>query len=115
MKKSLGGVLAGLMIALFLWGAFFENNSISILINGQEVTGSMKGVLGAGGLLISLVALICFAILLALAFAGTGIIILGCMIVGIGFATALVFPFLLPVLVPLGLIWIYIALTRAKS
>ena len=67
-----------------------------------------------GGLVVSLVALISFAILLARAFAGTGII-LGCMIIGAGFATALVFPFRLPVLVPLGLVWVYIALTRTNS
>lgn len=115
MKKNLGVVLAGLMIVLFLWGAFFENGSTSIIINGQEVTGPLKGMLGAGGLVVSLVALSCFAILLALAFAGTGIIMLGCLIIGMGFVTALMFPFLLPVLVPLGLVWIFIALTRTRK
>lgn len=115
MKKFFAILFAVLMLALFLWGAFFENSSTSIIINGQEVTGPLKGMLGAGGLVVSLVALSCFAILLALAFAGTGIIVLGCLIVGMGFVTALMFPFLLPVLVPLGLVWIYIALTRTKK
>lgn len=113
MKKTFGLILAVLMIALFLWGVFFE--STSIFINGQEASGLTKGMVGAGGLLVSMVALLCFAIMLALLFTGMGIIVLGCMIIGAGLAAALAFPFLLPVLVPLVLVWIYITLTRKSS
>ncbi len=115
MKKNFWVVFAGVMIALLVWGVFFENSSISILINGQEVTGPMKGILGAGGLVVSLVALICFAILLALVFAGTGIFILGCLIIGVGLVAALMFPFLFPLLVPLALLWLYIVLARRNG
>ncbi len=112
MKKDFWVVFAFLMIALLLWGVFFENSNINIFINGQEVTGSIKGILGAGGLVVSLVALICFAILLALVFAGTGILIISCLIIGIGLGAALMFPFLFPLLVPLALVWLYILLTK---
>jgi hypothetical protein len=114
MKKNFAVMIATLMVALVLWGLFFENSSTMIVINGQEIEGPLKGMLGAGGLVVALIALISLAILLALAFAGTGIIIVGCIIVAIGVFTAFAFPFLFPVLIPLALIWAFIALIRKK-
>jgi len=114
MKKNFAIAIAILMIALILWGIFFENSSTIIVINGQEVEGPLKGMLGAGGLVVVLIALISLAILLALAFAGTGIIVAGCIIVTIGIFTAFVFPFLFPILIPLALVWAFIALIRKK-
>jgi len=115
MKKNFALVFAVLMIALVLWGLFFENSATSIVINGQEVVGPLKGVLGAGGLVVALIAMICLAILLMLAFAGTGVIILGCFIVSAGIVTAFMFPFLFPVLIPLALIWAFVTLMRKKG
>lgn len=114
MKKNFAVMIAALMVALVLWGLFFENSSTIIVINGQEIEGPLKGALGAGGLVVALIALISLAILLALAFAGTGIIIAGCIVVVIGIFSAFVFPFLFPVLIPLALIWAFIALIRKK-
>ncbi|HEY9277299.1 MAG TPA: hypothetical protein VIO87_03775 [Methylotenera sp.] len=114
MKKNVAIVIAALMVALVLWGLFLENSSTMIVINGQEIKGPLKGMLGAGGLVVTLIALISLAILLALAFAGTGIIIMGCIIVTAGIFTAFVFPFLFPILIPLALIWAFIALIRKK-
>lgn len=114
MKKNFAVMIAALMVALVLWGLFFENSSTIIVINGQEIEGPLKGALGAGGLVVALIALISLAILLALAFAGTGIIIAGCIVVAIGIFSAFVFPFLFPVLIPLTLIWAFIALIRKK-
>lgn len=114
MKKNVAVVIAILMLAVVLWGLFFENSSTMIVINGQEIEGPLKGVLGAGGLVVTLIALISLAIILALAFAGTGIIIVGCIIVAIGIFSAFAFPFLFPILIPLTLIWAFIALIRKK-
>jgi hypothetical protein len=114
MKKNFAVMIATLMVALVLWGLFFENSSTIIVINGQEIEGPLKGALGAGGLVVALIALISLAILLALAFAGTGIIIAGCIVGAIGIFSAFVFPFLFPVLIPLALIWAFIALIRKK-
>lgn len=114
MKKNFAVMIAALMVALVLWGLFFESSSTIIVINGQEIEGPLKGALGAGGLVVALIALISLAILLALAFAGTGIIIAGCIVVAIGIFSAFVFPFLFPVLIPLALIWAFIALIRKR-
>ena len=114
MKKNFAMVIAVLMMALVLWGLFFENGSAMIVINGQEIEGPLKGMLGVGGLVLALIALISLAILFALAFAGTGIIIVGCIIVAAGVFTAFVFPFSFPILIPLALVWAFIALIRNK-
>lgn len=115
MKKNFAIIFATLIVALVLWGVFLENSATTIVINGEEIAGPMKGLMGAGGLAVALVGLISLSILLALAFAGTGIIILGCVIVAGGILTAFIFPFLLPVLVPLALIWVFAALLRKKN
>lgn len=115
MKKNFAIVFAVLMVALVLWWLFFENSSTTIVIDGQEISGPLKGLMGAGGLVVVLIALICLAILLALAFAGTGIMILGSIIVGAGIFAAFMFPFLLPLLIPLALVWVFITLIRSKG
>jgi hypothetical protein len=115
MAKKFAVVLAILIAVVALWGLMFENNAITILINGKEVSGPLKGMIGAGGMIVALIALICLAILLALAFAGTGIFVLGCMVVGGVIFAAIMFPFLLPSLIPLTLIWAFVAVVRQKD
>jgi len=115
MTKKFAFILAILMVAVALWGLFFENNSTTIFINGQEVSGPLKGMIGVGGMVVASIALIGLAILMALAFAGTGIIIFGCMVVGSVIFAAFMFPFLLPLLIPLILIWFFIAVVRQKD
>ncbi len=115
MKKNFAIIFAVLMLTLVSWALFFENSATTILINGQVIEGPFKGLLGVGGLAVALIALICLAILLTLVFAGTGIIIFGCIILGIGFVAAFMSPFLFPLLIPLALVWAFIALVRKKN
>jgi len=112
MAKKIATFLAVLIVAIALWGLLFENNSTIILINGQEVGGPLKGVIGAGGMVVALIALIGLAILMALAFAGTGFFIFGGIIVGGLIYATFMFPFLFPMLIPLILIWAFIAIFK---
>jgi predicted exporter len=115
MTKKLAITLAVLMLAIVAWGLFLESNAVTIIINGQQVTGPLKGAIGAAGLVVALIALFCAAILLVFVFAGIGIIVLGCFIfVGIILAW-LTFPFLLPLLIPLAILWGFVAITRRTS
>jgi hypothetical protein len=115
MAKKFAIFVALLMLALVVWGLFFEQHSATILINGQEVGGPLKEVIGAGGMVVALITLISLAILMALAFAGTGIIIFGCLVVGGVIFAVLLFPFMLPLLIPLVLVWAFIALFKQKK
>jgi hypothetical protein len=114
MARKLAIALAIVMLALVVWGLFFENNAITIIINGQQVTGPLKGAVGAGGMVVALIGLLCMAILSVFVFAGLGIIVLGCIMLGGVILAGYAFPFLWPLLIPLAVVWGFIALARHK-
>jgi hypothetical protein len=115
MAKKLAIALAVLMLAIVAWGLFLENSGVTIVINGQEVTGPFQDAVGAGGLVVALIALFCTAILLLFVFAGIGLMLLG-IFVFLGMVVAvLAFPFLLPLLIPLAILWGFVAMTRRTN
>jgi hypothetical protein len=104
--------LAIVMLAIVAWGLFFDTGSTRIIINGHEFTGPLKGSIEASGLIVGMIALFCAAIFLLFVFAGIGIFILGCMIFAALILSGFLFPFLLVPLLPLAIVWIFIAVTR---
>jgi hypothetical protein len=114
MARKLAIGLAISILALVVWGLFFENNAITIVVNGQQVTGPLKGAIGAGGMVVALIGLFCVAILSVFVFAGLGIIVLGGLILFGVILAGFAFPFLLPLLIPLAVVWGFIALARHK-
>jgi len=112
MAKKVAIVLAFVMLVIVAWGLFFEAGSTRIIINGQELIGPFKGAVGAAGLIIGLIALFCAAIFLLFVFAGIGIFILGGVIVVGLILAGFAFPFLLVLLLPLAIVWVFIAITR---
>jgi hypothetical protein len=104
--------LAIVMLAIVAWGLFFDTGSTRIIINGHELTGPLKGSIEASGLIVGMIALFCAAIFLLFVFAGIGIFILGCMIFAALILSGFLFPFLLVPLLPLAIVWIFIAVTR---
>src|SRR5438445_13606693 len=115
MAKKLAIALAVLMLAIVAWGLFLESNVVTIVINGQQVTGPLKGVIGAGGVVVALIALFCAAILLVFVFAGIGVIVLGFFVLVGMILAVLAFPFLLPLLIPLVILWGFVAITRGRA
>ena len=77
--------------------------------------GLLKGVIGAGGLVVALIALFCAAILLVFVFAGIGVIVLGFFVFVAMNLAGLAFPFLLPLLIPFAILWGFVAMTRRTS
>ena len=100
------------MLVIVGWALFAGTNAVTIVINGQEVTGPLKGAIGIGGLVVALIALVCAAILLAFVFAGIGVIVLGLVVLAGLLLALLAFPFLLPVLIPLAIVWAFVAIVR---
>ena len=100
-----------LLLLLLAW-VVFHSSDISILVNGQKLVGPEKLAAEGWSVLVSIVVLFCAAILLAFVFAGLGLIVLG-LVVAAGLVAAwLAFPFLLPLLIPLFLVWIFVAAIR---
>jgi len=101
-------VLVLLLAGLLAWGLLQAGN-ISVTVNGLALAGPMKAALGVWGLIVAAVALFCVAILLAFVIAGVGLVVLGCLVlVGLILATV-AFPFLLPLFLPLFIVWAFVA------
>jgi hypothetical protein len=112
MLRKAAIALAIAMLVIVAWGLFFEAGSTRLIVNGQELVGPLKGTIGAAGLIVGMMALFCAAIFLLFVFAGIGVFILGAAIfAGLLFA-GLAFPFLLVLLLPLAIVWLFIAITR---
>ncbi len=112
MTKKAAIALAIAMLVIVVWGLVFEAGSTRIIVNGRELIGPLKGTIGAAGLVIGLIALFCAAILLLFVFAGIGIFILGAVIFAGLILAGLAFPLLLVLLLPLAIVWLFIATTR---
>jgi hypothetical protein len=112
MAKKAAIALAFVMLVIVAWGLFIEAGSTRIIIDGHELTGPLKGTIGAAGLIVGLIALFCAAIFLLFVFAGIGIFILGGVIVAGLILAGFAFPFLLVLLLPLAIVWVFIAITR---
>ncbi len=113
--KKLALILAVLMLAVFAWTVFFAGDTTRIIINGQELTGPLKGAVSAAGLVLGLVALFCAAIFLAFVVAGIGLFILGAVVVAGLLFGWFAFPLLLFLLVPLAIIWLFVAVGGATK
>jgi hypothetical protein len=115
MTKKMAITLALVMLAIVVWGVFVEGGATRIMINGHELTGPFKGAVGAAGLIVASIALFCAAIFLVFVVAGAGLFILGCILAVGLILSALAFPYLLLVLIPLAIVWVFIAIARHKS
>jgi len=112
--KKLAIFLALVMLLIVAW-ALYVDSGITLIVNGQPVPGLLGGAIGITGVMVAWVALFCLAILLTFVLAGIGLFVLGGFVVA-GLAVAwLMFPFLLFLLVPLALVWIFIALVRGTT
>jgi hypothetical protein len=115
MTKKLALILAILMIVFLAWSLFGLTTNVSVSINGREITGPLGTAVGLWGTILAAVILFCVAILLAFVFAGVGLIIVGCLaLVGI-ILIAVALPFLLPLIVPLFIVWVFCAVCRSSK
>ena len=108
MAKNIAIALVIALVALLAW-VLFRTSEITIVVNGERLTGPMKLAAEGWGLLVAVVGLFCAAILLTFVFAGIGLIVLGVLVFAGLVAIWVVFPFLLPLLIPLFVVWVFVA------
>ena len=112
--KKVAILLALVVLALLAW-ALFRSSGVVITVNGEPLVGPAKLAAEGWGLLVAVVALFCAAILLAFVFAGIGLIVLGVLVL-VGLVLAwLAFPFLVPLLIPLFIVWAFVAAVRSSD
>ncbi len=112
--KKIALLLALVVVALLAW-VLFRSSGVVITVNGEPLTGPVKVAAEGWGLLVAVVALFCAAILLAFVFAGIGLIVLGVLVLAGLVLAWLAFPFLVPLLVPLFLVWLFVAAVRGSD
>ena len=112
MIKKLAIVLAVLMVGFLGWVLLGASDSVSIAINGNQIDSPFDAVTGAWGVISAVVILFCAAILLVFVFFGMALIVLGCLVLAGSILAAMTFPFLLPILIPLFVVWLFCCLVR---
>jgi hypothetical protein len=117
MKKTAAFVIV-FLFALLLWNVFFYSGDMTVNIDGDEVGGPFGALLAmlfaGGGTLIAVLAMLVVGAVLAVVFAGVGIILIGGLGIGAVVLALAISPLLLPLLLPLAVIW-YLASRSRKS
>lgn len=114
MKKLLAFAII-LLLAIAALDAIDPSDMI-VNIDGEEIDGPLGALLGlvfgGVGMLIAAVALTCAAVFVGFLFAGLGIL----MVVGLALLAlvlaAVVAPFMLPLLIPVAIVWFFVARNR---
>jgi hypothetical protein len=115
MVKKLALILALLMIVFLAWVFLGATDAVSITINGREISSPFDAIIGVWGLILAVIILFCVAILLAFVLAGVGLIVLGCLAFVALILAAVAFPFLLPILIPLFIVWLFCSIARRSK
>ncbi|KQQ86554.1 hypothetical protein [Massilia sp. Leaf139] len=114
--KKIAPYLILFLCALLLWDVLFTFGDASFHIDGEEFDGPLGAMFGillaGGGTLIGLLVTLVVGVVLAVVFAGVGVVIIGALaIAGVAVLCAIV-PFLLPLLLPLAVIWYLVSRSR---
>jgi len=116
MKKFL--IFVFILVLACLFFNKIGGSNMTMDFNGNDVDGPLEFLFGmifaGGGLLIALLALICAAVLVGLVMTGVGVlmvaIVAGCIALGLLFSA----PFMLPLLIPVAIIWVLVSRNRKQ-
>ena len=116
MKKTAAFIIL-FLCALLIWNVFtFGVGDNVVNIDGDEIGGPLGALLATlfagGGMLLAGCILVGVGVLLAVVFAGVGILCLGGLAIGALALALLVSPLLLPLLVPVAIVWFLMARSR---
>jgi hypothetical protein len=115
MKKTAYIVIA-FLFALLLWNVFAFGGDSVVSIDGDEFDGPLGALIAmlfaGGGTLIAMLVLLVVGVVLAVVFAGVGIILIGGLGIGAVVLALAISPLLLPLLLPLALIWYMVSRSR---
>ena len=107
MKKTIA-IIVFFLFALFAWNVF-SGSDMSFDIDGEHVDGPLGALLGlvfaGGGMLLAGVIMLFVGAVLAVVFTSVGIVLAGGLAMGMGMLALAISPLLLPLLLPLAVIW----------
>jgi hypothetical protein len=104
------------LLAMLIWNLFVGHGDLSFKLDGEEIDGP-PGALAAllfagGGMLIAGGVMVFVGVVLAVVFAGVGILLVAALGLAAAIVALAVSPLLLPLLLPLALIWFLVHRSR---
>jgi len=115
MKKSATIVIL-FLFALLVWNMFAWSGDMAFHMDGDEIDGPLEALLGlvfaGGGMLLAGGIMLLVGAILAVVFAGVGILAFGGLALGALVLVLLVAPLLLPLLVPVAIVWWLVGRSR---
>lgn len=115
MKKYAPYLLLALF-ALLLWDVVSDGMYVNI--DGEQIDGPLGFLVGmllaGGGTLLGLAITLFVGVVLAVVFASLGVVLLGGLALGMVALGVLVSPLLLPLLLPLAVIWYFVSCARKE-
>lgn len=113
MVKGIAIAFGVALLALLGW-VVLHSSDISVVVNGRKLAGPALLAAEGWGVLVTSVGLLCVVILLTFVFAGVWLILLGAFVFSALLFSWAAFPFLLPVLVPLAIVWAFVAILQNR-
>jgi len=111
--KKLAFILIALLVGYLALSAISANNSFSATINGYRLPNPLDALAGTFGIAVATAAMIFVGILLVCVFAGVGMILVGVLAMVLFILAAVTLPFMIPLLLPLLIIWLFCSVLRA--
>lgn len=104
------------LFALLLWDVVSDGMYVNI--DGEQIDGPFGFLIGmllaGGGTLLGLVITLFVGVVLAVVFASLGVVLLGGLALGMVAIGLVVSPLLLPLLLPLALVWYFVSRARKE-
>jgi hypothetical protein len=114
--KRIAPIVILFLFGLLAWNVFVQPSGMSFDIDGEEIDGPLGAVLGllfAGGGMIIVALLVLFVgALLAVVFAGVGVLLALVLALVALVLAAVLSPLLLPLLIPVAIIWFFMHRAR---
>jgi len=109
-------------VILFLFAALLFNswgNDMTVHFDGDEIDGPLGWMLATlfagGGTLLAIFITMMVGVLLAVIFAGVGVMLLGSLAIGAVIVALAISPLLLPLVIPVALVWYLVSRSRKVS
>lgn len=114
--KKIAPYIILFLFALVAWEALVEPYGVNFVFDGDDIDGPFEALLAlvfaGGGLVIGVLAAVIAAVVVAVVFAGLGLLAVVGLVLAAVVVVAVVAPFLLPVLIPLAIVWFIVSRSR---
>lgn len=114
--KKIAPVVILFLFALLAWNVFSHTSGMTFDIDGEEIGGPLGAVLGVlfagGGMIVAALVMLFVGAVLAVVFAGLGVMLVFGLAIAALVITAAISPLLLPILIPVAIIWFFMGRSR---